>query len=203
MYKCNACLMQSTYKKNVIRHLKRVHGIEEYKETASSYEQKSETSLPKEKPSLIFCKSCNLEIATEKFSSHQRSLSHKQNSSIEIEPGVYLINSAFKRNISTYRIKYDSENDGTITDISLFFSKIKDRVINLIAMGVQENPLKINFELFASYVVSTKRKMDDEACIKNEVKSFNSKYEIVTIPRSLDEIYSHFYNVLKTKSERV
>ncbi|KAJ8955057.1 hypothetical protein NQ314_006937 [Rhamnusium bicolor] len=78
MYKCNACLMQSTYKNNVIRHLKRVHGIEEYKESASSYEQKSETSLPKEKSSLIFCKSCNLEIATEKFSSHQRSLSHKQ-----------------------------------------------------------------------------------------------------------------------------
>ncbi|KAJ8930352.1 hypothetical protein NQ314_016849, partial [Rhamnusium bicolor] len=201
MYKCNACLMQSTYKNNVIRHLKRVHGIEEYKESASSYEQKSETSLPKEKSSLIFCKSCNLEIATEKFSSHQRSLSHKQNSSVEIEPGVYLINSAFKRNISTYRIKYDSENDGTITDISLFFSKIKDRVINLIAMGVQENPLKINFELFASYVVSTKKEDDDEACIKNEVKSFNSKYEIVTISRSLDEIYSHFYNVLKTKSE--
>ncbi|KAJ8929102.1 hypothetical protein NQ314_018235 [Rhamnusium bicolor] len=88
MYKCNACLMQSTYKNNVIRHLKRVHGIEEYKESASSYEQKSETSLPKEKSSLIFCKSCNLEIATEKFSSHHRSLSHKQNSSVEIEPGV-------------------------------------------------------------------------------------------------------------------
>ncbi|KAJ8929142.1 hypothetical protein NQ314_018197, partial [Rhamnusium bicolor] len=163
MYKCNACLMQSTYKNNVIRHLKRVHGIEEYKESASSYEQKSETSLPKEKSSLIFCKSCNLEIASEKFSSHQRSLSHKQNSGVEIEPGVYLINSAFKRNISTYRIKYDSEND-----VMLFPQKKED---------------------------------DDEACIKNEVKSFNSKYEMVTISRSLDEIYSHFYNVLKTKSE--
>ncbi|KAJ8928339.1 hypothetical protein NQ314_019109 [Rhamnusium bicolor] len=125
--------------------------------------KKSETSLPKEKSSLIFCKSCNLEIASEKFSSHQRSLSHKQNSGVEIEPGVYLINSAFKRNISTYRIKYDSEND-----VMLFPQKKED---------------------------------DDEACIKNEVKSFNSKYEMVTISRSLDEIYSHFYNVLKTKSE--
>ncbi|KAJ8933524.1 hypothetical protein NQ314_013959 [Rhamnusium bicolor] len=200
MYKCNACLMQSTYKNNVIRHLKRVHGIEEYKESASSYEQKSETSLPKEKSSLIFCKSCNLEIASEKFSSHQRSLSHKQNSGVEIEPGVYLINSAFKRNISTYRIKYDSENDGTITDISLFFSKIKDRVINLIAMGVQENPLKINFELFASYIVSQKED-DDEACIKNEVKSFNSKYEMVTISKAWTKSIPIFYNVLKTKSE--
>lgn len=208
MYKCSACSMQSAYKNNIIRHLKRVHGIEECKESSSSYgqinndavNQKSETSLPKEKPSLRFCETCNLEIATEKFSSHQRSLSHKQNSCVEIEPGVYLINSAFKRNIVTYRIKYDSQNDSTITDVSLFFSKIKDRVIKLIAMGLRENSLKINFELFACYVVSTKED-DEEACIKNEVKSFNSKYEIVTTSTSLEEIYSHFYDVLKTKSE--
>lgn len=208
MYKCSACSMQSAYKNNIIRHLKRVHGIEEGQESSSSYEQinnatanQSETSLPKEKPSLRFCETCNLQIVTEKFSSHQRSLSHKQKSCVEIEPGVYLINSAFKRNIVTYRIKYDGQNDSTIiTDVSLFFSNIKDRVINLIAMGLQENPLKINFELFACYVVSTKED-DEESCIKNEVKSFNSKYEIVTTSTNLDEIYPHFYNVLKTKSE--
>ena len=204
VYKCSNCSMQSTYKANVTRHLKRVHGIEEECKEQINNEavnkEKSEKYLTKEKSFLRVCETCNVEIATEKFSSHLKSLSHKQNSCAEIEPGVYLINSAFKRNIATYRIKYDSQNEGAITDVPLFFSKIKDRVLKLIGMALRENSLKINFELFACYVNSTKEN-DDETCIKNEVKSFNSKYEIVTTSTSLDEIYSHFFNALKTKSE--
>uniref|UniRef100_V5G9B5 C2H2-type domain-containing protein n=1 Tax=Anoplophora glabripennis TaxID=217634 RepID=V5G9B5_ANOGL len=208
MYKCSVCSMQSTYKNNVIRHLKKVHAVEECEEPSSSYEQinddviqqKGETSIVKEKPSSRFCETCNLEIAREKFASHERSLFHKQNSCVEIEPDIYLINSAFKRNIATYRIKCESQNDSTITDISLFFSKIKDKIIKLIATALRGTSLKINFELFACYVLSTKEN-DEEASIKNEVKSFNSKYEIVTTSTNLNDIYSHFYNVLKTKSE--
>ncbi|KAJ8913805.1 hypothetical protein NQ315_002711 [Exocentrus adspersus] len=125
----------------------------------------------------------------------------------EMEHGIYMVKSAFDKKISTYRFM-PGETGETHINIEDLFPQIKETVRRLLAIEImQKNPIKLNFELFGRYaVLSTSTEKDesdnvDEYGMREEVKSFNNRYEIVTISSDFDAIYSQFLDILKTKTE--
>ncbi|KAJ8914368.1 hypothetical protein NQ315_011356 [Exocentrus adspersus] len=155
------------------------------------------------KITLKFCHWCSEYYVKSHASSHLKSLTHKKKSQTEIEPGVYMVKSAFNEKISTYR--FMPQTEGIHINIEVFLAQMKEKLRKLVTTQVQKNSIKLNLELFGSYAVlsnSTETDEDiDENGFKQQVKSFNSRYEIVTISSDFDAIYSKFIDILKTKSE--
>ncbi|KAJ8911485.1 hypothetical protein NQ315_010856 [Exocentrus adspersus] len=155
---------------------------------------------------LKFCPWCKEYYVKSRSSAHLKSLLHKKKSQTEIEPGVYMVKSAFDEKISTYR--FMPQNEENHINIEHFFGQMKERVKKLVTQQVQKNPIKLNFELYGSYAVLTnstetgEQDSDvDEDGMKHEVKSFNSRYEIFTISSDFDTIYNKFLDIIKTKTE--
>lgn len=147
---------------------------------------------------MLRCKDCQIDIKKKNMSAHLKTLFHKKRCIVRIGANVDLVKSAFNKNIATFRIK----SGETYIHVHEFMLKVKPDVINLIKqeMSKQENALKVNFELFISYMLSSKQN-EEENDIKNETKSFNSKYRICTLSTDLDEMCSDFTDILKRKSE--
>lgn len=107
----------------------------------------------------------------------------------QLGDGVELISSAFKRRISTYRFSIKKH----LINHEQFFSEIKEKVQSIISIYLNKfRNLKINFELFGTYVIPEKEVMD--------LKSFNTKNRVLTISTNLEEIYRDFIEEIVKKS---
>lgn len=113
---------------------------------------------------MYFCKVCNVKVL--KYSSHKRSNIHKANCLLSTEfNDVHVISCAFKNRIISYRIDC---KDGGI-EPEFFLNNISVTVKQLINRNLEiHKAIKINFELYASYVLP---KNDEKS-----LKSFNTSY---------------------------
>jgi hypothetical protein len=157
--------------KNIKRHLNEVHGDE-----------------PPQKQSVVFCNECNLMIPANSVNGHNRSKQHKQNCCVNVRDGVEIISTAFKNRISTHRIK----GQKTHIDLENFITEIKPKILEILRESIEKFiTVKIQFEVFGSYVIEEKD--------LQEMKSFNTKYMVVTKASDLDEIIHTFMKIIDQK----
>lgn len=132
-----------------------------------------------------FCKECDCEISHR--GSHSRTIKHKKNCSVEIDSNTKLVKTAFKNRIITYHIYTSSY----ATDVKLFLKELKENVLNLLREQ-HARTIKINMELYGRYLLASTKEQD--------IKSFNSKYVVVTKTTNLDSLYEEFKEVLLKKA---
>lgn len=134
------------------------------------------------------CKECG-----ETFSSHLHSLSrrHKNKCCTEIADGIQIVKTAFKNRLTTYRIfskKYP-------TDVELYLNDLKPKFVSLLKNSLLNHTnVKVNMELYGAYLLPSDESQD--------IKSFNSRYSIVSMQTDLDELFNVFQQVLVSKSCR-
>lgn len=137
-----------------------------------------------------FCEDCNIQVEEALFQGHLRSNEHKKKSCEKCcETGLTVIKSAFKNRIISYKIENELDND---TDIHRFLEKIQVKLQDAIKFHiVQHNSLKVNVELFATYILPSKH--------LTEVKSFNTKNFILTVASNLRTFYEEISSIIHTK----
>lgn len=110
---------------------------------------------------------------------HQRSKQHVTATGQEpLEEGITLVQTAFKSRIASYRVT-PSEN---CTDVVSFMNRLKDKVLKLVREQCKRNlSIKLNCELFGLFYLESKDLTD--------VKSFNTKNQIITSGTDLNEVY--------------
>ncbi|KAJ8940075.1 hypothetical protein NQ314_010909 [Rhamnusium bicolor] len=195
MYQCVLCSMASVYKRSVKAHMRKVHGNETFSPLlvkhiggpGTSAESRPSTSTSEniigseetdKTANMVNCTKCDVLIPYGKMAAHQRTVTHKQNcDTIVLGDNIELIQTAFKNRIATYRIKHEDVTDLNSALVESFFS------------------------LFGWYIISTKQEEEGKDEVRQEIKSFNSEYQTVSISTDLEELYTNFCDILKTKSE--
>lgn len=100
------------------------------------------------------------------------------------------IQTSFKNRLATYKILLDKVED---VDIGAFLRRIKPKVCGLISnIVVEKGNLKLNLELFAKYV---KFAHDNE-----DLKSFNTKFEVISPTTDLENVYDKMVSTIDKKS---
>lgn len=204
MEKCPNCNKSFTRKDNLRRHQQKVCGlnsgstssISTNKNTNSNRKRKCIQSTnvlsKKKKDSEEFkhCSSCNLTIPKKFYYAHLQSRNHKDRSSINtLDPGVQILDCAFKNRIITYRISPTRSHD----NFNEFFEEIKQKVIRLVNNEIDKHrSIKLNLVLYCSFILETQE-------IK-ENKSFNTKNKILTISSDVSKSYEEFKDELSTQA---
>ncbi|CAH1101722.1 unnamed protein product [Psylliodes chrysocephalus] len=135
------------------------------------------------------CESCNVDVPTNQMTSHMRSHGHKEKACAIHADGIYLIKSAFKCRIATYRLKCDEKHIDYVT----FFDAIKLRVLKLLKVVLKaHNAIKVNVEAFATYAL--------ESQDVSEIKSFNSINRILDLSTDLDAVYVDFKDAVVSQT---
>lgn len=105
-----------------------------------------------------------------------------------MDDGVVAVQTAFRSRIASYRV--GTTNYHII--VNDFMTEIKNKVLELIQRKVDTfRSVKVNFELFGYFVLETQD--------LSEVKSFNTRNEIVTGGTDVGELYDNFIGVLDEK----
>ncbi|CAG9769955.1 unnamed protein product [Ceutorhynchus assimilis] len=134
------------------------------------------------------CQECDLEIPTNHWVGHLRSLQHRANTCVEQEEGVELIKTSFKCRIATYRLP--SKQDPT--SVKEFLQHLQKKFIQLVGDMLNKfNHIKVGMELFGRFLLQTKE--------IEEVKSFNTKFTLVNEGADLEELFQQFSNILAKK----
>ena len=150
---------------------------------------------------VLSCDLCKIEFNSKaKYIAHLKSKQHIECEGAQCTGNVELIKSAFKSRIATYRITANQEN---VMDIKTFLNNNKSTCIELIREKLDKsNSFKVNFEVFAYYVKPSSELTDvDENVIKTDLKSFNSKYKVITIGTDLQQVVEDFYQTMMRKTE--
>lgn len=213
MYACEVCDLKSAYKSCINAHMKKIHRVDVSCKQPTISSQSTSTAVVSAMPSsssagpstsrnMATCMDCDICVPQEKMSAHLRSAAHREKAiTKKIDDGIEMVQTAFKNRIATYRIKHEDAADLSSTSIESFFLQIKEKTLRLIQTILDEHiSLKIYFELFGWYIIPTKEGEEGND-IRQEIKSFNSEYKIVTISTDLEELYTYFCDILKKKSE--
>lgn len=164
----------------------------------------AESHLPLKKRKLdLSCITCKIYFFENKksFTAHLRSTQHLDNSCKDYEgiSGIKVIDSAFKNRLSTYRI--DRPEEVNKIDIVKFLNVIKESVKKLLHSSLEKfTNIKVGFELFIEYEKWTLNSEDGDT-IKNELKSFNSKYIVLCKGTNLEEVYGEMIEKMVVKSD--
>lgn len=138
-----------------------------------------------------YCEDCDVNVSAKGYAGHCKSLTHKQNCRVSHCDGVELIKSAFKGNISLYRVHAKS----LTTDLEEFEQQTKDICLKLSADVLNDyKQFKVHFELFGLYYLSSKN--------ISEIKSFNTKSETVYTMDQFKAVWIKNFRVLHTKMEQ-
>lgn len=133
------------------------------------------------------CKECDIYVSH--LASHKRTNLHKSNCLIQSQfPNVQVISSAFKSRIISYRVNPMTPE----FDAEIFLRSIATTVLQLVGDSLRKfMALKVNFELFASYVLPK-----DE---RKSMKSFNTQFCVVFQNTDLHSFYEQCIDTLMTK----
>ncbi|CAG9769728.1 unnamed protein product [Ceutorhynchus assimilis] len=137
-----------------------------------------------------WCQECDLEISRNRWVGHLRSLQHQANTCVEQEDeeGVELVKTSFKNRIATYRLASTQDP----TSVKDFLRHLEKKFIKLIEKNVQKfGHIKVGVELFGRFLLQAK---DVE-----EVKSFNSKFQLVGIGLDLKKLFKQFSDITDKK----
>lgn len=140
---------------------------------------------------LIHCQKCQIQLPKHKFRYHLRTNIHKTNCLLKTEfNNIEIIATAFRNRIVTYRLNPTQEVE-YLTPEAFLCEKQSDiiKVIELLLM--KHDCIKINFELFTHFSLPKKNEL--------QLKSFNTKYEVVYRSTDLNELYETVIEKLKHK----
>lgn len=180
----------------------------------SIFIQESSNSMPSSKRpkaiNEIQCTKCKVLVPATNYSSHLRSLNHKNKCLELVSDGVQEISSAFCKRVVSYRLQASSSNIGlsTSSDISkilveTFIHKIEDKIRQLINNKLSEyHALKINFELFAEFVKPLNAASGENDSPVLEIKSFTVPYQIVDRSVNYHELFTNLVDILKKRIEQ-
>ena len=105
------------------------------------------------------------------------------------EEGVKLVKTSFRNRLATYRL----EGTEDPTNVKRFVDHLKDKVIRLVGTNVlTHRNLKIGMELFGRFLLQANEEM--------EIKSFNSKFRMVSEDTDLEELFVQFRDILDKKA---
>ncbi|XP_072389467.1 uncharacterized protein [Diabrotica undecimpunctata] len=139
---------------------------------------------------VIECQDCYKKISGRGLTGHLRSNSHK--SVISNDCGVEKLSSAFKNRIGSYRLSSNKHH----TDHLESFSEIEGNVLKLLHNYLHKfKVLKVNFELYSMYTIPEKDTYD--------LKSFNTKNQIITISTNLKQAYQDFIREILPKVSEI
>ena len=135
-----------------------------------------------------FCKDCDINYLVD--SRHLHTRKHKENCYTALEGSdVNLVRTAFKNRIVTYHVT--SKNHST--DVKRYLEDVKCKVLQLIKTCFNKHPvIKVNMELFGVYLLPSSKTV--------EVKSFNTKYSIVTQDTNIDAFYDEYKDIILKKA---
>lgn len=138
---------------------------------------------------IIKCQKCHIEIPKIEYQYHLRTNLHKSNCILKTEiENIDIIATAFKKRIISYKLNPSME----YLTPEEFLIDNQDKVIKLINdCLIKHNCVKLNFELFAYFILP---KSDEQ-----QLKSFNTKYEIVYNNTDLNELYLKTINTFNRK----
>lgn len=201
MEKCNNCNKTFTRKDNLRRHERNVCGLNSGSSTSTSNTnnsrkrkctQSTDVLKKKKKESDEFkhCISCNITIPKKFYHAHLQSRKHKDNAcSNTLDPGIQILDCAFKNRIITYRISPSRSHD----NFNDFFEEIKQKEIRLVTNEIDKHrSIKLNLVLHCSFILESQE-------IK-ENKSFNTKNKVLTISSNVSRSYEEFKNELSTQA---
>lgn len=139
----------------------------------------------------IKCNKCEIEIPEHKFNNHKRTNIHKSNCLIKSNfENINIIATAFKNRIITYRLNSSQKHEYLTPE--LFLDDKRNDVIKIIKLSLLKNIcIKVNFELFAYFVLVHTS--------EQQLKSFNTKYEIVYNNTDFNDIYFKLRDTCKNK----
>lgn len=203
---CNLCEKKYSRKDYLNQHMRKKHSVLVVKRKRDeeccivNKKLKSEDiSLPVKKRTFLSCKSCGEYFFENKlkYSGHLRSQQHLKTCCKELErQGVFEVQSAFKSKINVYRINVDEET----VNISDCLMSLKERVQDLVKMNLSVlGACKFRIELFADYKKYAKNSGSQEYDV--ELKSFNTKYVIISEANNFDVVYEDLCEKIRIKSE--
>ena len=140
---------------------------------------------------VITCESCKIQLPCKNISSHRRTNLHKSNNLLRSEfDNVDIIAAAFRNRIITYRLNPKLDVEYRTPEEFLCLSQ--NDIMKLINMSLSKHTcIKLNFELFADYILP---KSDER-----QLKSFNTKYEVVSKSTDLFDMFSRTIEIFKHK----
>lgn len=154
------------------------------------------SSQPKKKrrTAVIHCDVCNLDIKKNVYNAHLRTNKHKQNSSVLYKSNnIHIIKSVFKKRIQSFKIVNLNKEELIFDE---FFKVIKTAIITLIEEHIKLfTTVKVNIELFGLYELIKKDEID------TDIKSFNTRNEIMSVSSDLNNIIETWFEIIKVKSE--
>lgn len=157
--------------------------------------KKARLSTPKQvhqpSPTDVRCGHCDIHLKPELLIAHQRSNQHKTNAaSVSSYDGVYHLSSAFKNRINSFQIPvtYQTVNYGQ------FLENVRAKFVRIIEDSILlHKTIKINMEMFGNYFLKRTGEFS--------VKSFNTKYEVVTVGSNLQDLFTSMKEILLTKAQ--
>lgn len=189
---CQSCGKKFSSKYHLLRHLRESCSFRNQSPLKKIKVDLSEENLPNtsrnDSSSTIECPVCNENISKNCFVGHMRQNSHRTVIST-IEDGVEQLYRPMKFRIASYRFSSRHHH----IDHTAFFSEIYPKVFAVISKYINMwLALKVNFELFSTYVKADKDIFD--------LKSFNTENVIITVSTDLEKLYREFTKAIETKA---
>lgn len=215
MFPCVFCDKHFSRKARLKRHLREsrcsFNGMVESEASSSStISRKRKADQTGGKQRSIKCICCNVDVPSLKYSSHLKSIFHKNKSARslygleeeEVE-GVEEVTSAFRGRIVTYRVRAINATSETKLNVELYINAVREKILQLISNKLEEyGTLKINFELFATFVkpaAAVQWDEDDGEQIVSDIKSFSMKYRVITLTTDLNAVVDDVVAVCQRK----
>ncbi|KAB0803506.1 hypothetical protein PPYR_00476 [Photinus pyralis] len=133
-----------------------------------------------------FCDVCSEHVSSRDYVGHLRSVKHKNNSLAFSTEGVQVITSAFKSRIVSYRISANTQ----YINLKEFVESLADVIKKLVREQIDiMGSVKVNCELFGYFILESKD--------RGEVKSFNTRNQVLTISSDLSEWFKDIIEKLE------
>ncbi|XP_028174001.1 uncharacterized protein LOC114362701 isoform X1 [Ostrinia furnacalis] len=141
---------------------------------------------------MMHCQKCEIDLPKHKYRYHiMRTNLHKSNCLLKSEfNNIEIIATAFKNRIVTYRLNPTQEVE-YLTPEAFLCEKQSDVLKVIEILLNKHNCIKINFELFVNFTLPETN--------AQQLKSFNTKYQVVYRSTDLNELYDDVVEKVKEK----
>ncbi|XP_047985628.1 uncharacterized protein LOC125226449 [Leguminivora glycinivorella] len=136
------------------------------------------------------CDKCQIKLPKNEYNAHLRTNLHKSNCILKTDlNNIEIIATAFKNRIVTYRLNA-TQNEYVTPET--FLCDIKSNIMKVVEMSLREHKsIKINYELFVYFTLPHSG--------KQQLKSFNTKYDVIYENTNINELFENTIEHLKNK----
>lgn len=142
----------------------------------------------------IHCDACDMNVRKRIYTAHLKTNKHKSLSSVIYQSNnIKLIKTAFKCRIQSFKIENLDKSE-------IIFQKFFQTTKNALKVLIEEHvkiytTIKVNIELFGLYEL---KKLD---VVDTDIKSFNTKYEIISKSTDINETLNTWFEVIEAKAD--